>query len=318
MKAYIQLIISFAVILITIPLITYAQRRTARSSYSLDTVTILCEETGEVSAVPLKEYIIGAVFAQMPADFEQDALNAQAVLASTYIKRRAAAEAASPDRSLKGALISDDRSKYQAYFSKDEAKEVYGSGYEQAYKRISAAADIAAPLCLCFENEPIIVAFHGISAGFTESAKDVWGEDISYLTSVECAYDTALDICKSGCTVTPQEMAETLSPLYPEEKLTAESIDESISIAEKTPHGSVTKLRIGEGVYDSAGFCAALGLASSHFELRWNGREFDISVLGCGHLVGMSQYGANEMAKSGMSYEEILTYFFQGTKLEKL
>lgn len=314
MKDHLQLIAAFAVILAMIPLISYAAKHTAPDSGG---VGILYEQSGEVVNVSLKDYIIGAVFAQMPADFDEQALRAQAVLASTYIKRRAAAENTSPTKELKGALISDDRSEYQAYFTEEEARSVYADEYEQAYERISSAAEYAQNLCLCYNDQPIIVAFHGISFGYTESAEDMWGEAVPYLISVESLSDADMAECESGCELTADEFLEAVKDLCAAERLDADMLAENMSVSQKTEHGTILEMRIGDNVYPAAELCEALGLASQHFELRWNGKVFEIKVHGCGHLVGMSQYGAQNMAEKGASCEDILLHYFPETTLEK-
>ena len=156
MKDYLQLIAVFAVLLLLIPCVGYARRESEKAaaggSQGYETVKILCEETGRVAEYSMKDYIIGAVFAQMPADFEDEALKAQAVLASTYARRRILAESAEPAADLRGAHMSDDGSRYQAFFTEDQAREVYGDGYGAALKKITAAAEYAEPLTLSWQG----------------------------------------------------------------------------------------------------------------------------------------------------------------------
>ena len=105
----------------------------------------------------------------MPADFDEEALKAQAVLAHTYICRRQLSEAQSPTPALKGALISDDSTLYQSFFTLKAAKEYYGSDYEKAYKKVKSAVQSVENEILTYEDEPIIVAFHAASNGHTQS-----------------------------------------------------------------------------------------------------------------------------------------------------
>ncbi len=317
MKDYIRIMCAVLVILILIPLVSYADKRSPAKQTAAEkpkTVKMLMTKTGEIKTLTLHEYIVGAVFAQMPADFGTEALKAQAVLAATYIKRRELAERSCPSKELGGALISDDRSLYQAYFTEQQAKTLYGDEYPKALKRMNAAADYAENYLLTFDGEPIAPAFHGISYGRTESALDVWGEDIPYLVSVESPYDEKLDECRSEVRFSADELEDILA-----EEFGISIGDEGIEItpSECTSGGTALKVNVCGKEFDSETFCEKLGLASAHFECVYTDGEYVFNVSGCGHLVGMSEYGANEMAKSGSSAKEILLHYFKGTVLEK-
>lgn len=321
MKDYLQLLAAFVVILALIPCIGYADKKsTAEKASGKPTeevsVKLLDLQTDEIKTLDLKSYIVGAVFAQMPADFEQEALNAQAVLASTYAKRRILSEENSPTKSLKGAHLSTDQSKYQAYFTEEQAKSVYGEDYEAAYEKISAAAEYAKRLTLTYEGEPILVAFHGVSFGCTESSLSMWGTELAYLQSVESAADADLPESVQQVGFSEQEMRSLLEGEFSDISL-SDDPSEWISPAELTQNGTVLKVSVGGRVFDSERLCALLGLQSRHFTAEYEGGNFSVTAKGCGHLVGMSQYGANEMAKSGESCEDILLHYFKGTSLVK-
>ena len=145
-KDYIRMIAVTAVALLLIPLVGYAGKRSTAATSAEDKtpdegVSILMRESGEVVTLSERDYVIGAVFAQMPADFEPEALKAQAVLAYTYAERRRLSERTAPTAELKGAVMSDDTSLYQAYFTEEQAKALYGEDYETARKRIAEAAE---------------------------------------------------------------------------------------------------------------------------------------------------------------------------------
>lgn len=315
MKDYIRIMCAVLVVLILIPLVSYADRRTALPAKSESvTVGIYFTERDEKVTVSLHDYIVGAVFAQMPADFGDEAIRAQAVLASTYIRRRRLSEEQLPTEALHGALLSDDRTKYHAYFTEEQAKELYGSGYEQALKRVSAAASYAEKYILTYDGEPIAPAFHGISYGRTESAADMWGEGIPYLVSVGSESDAELRVCKSEVSYTAEKLSAVLSDSF---GIKAEGEPSGwIRPTLTTSGGTVLKVSVCGTETDSETFCEKLGLASQHFSVGFSDGKFTFSVMGCGHLVGMSQYGANEMAKQGSTAEQILTHYFTGTKLE--
>jgi stage II sporulation protein D len=313
MKDYLQMIAVTAAALLLIPLVAFAGRKNisletqhTTADAENNTITILCTETGEITSLTELDYAVGAVFAQMPADFEPEALKAQAVLAYTYAERRRLAEKQSPTDELKGALMSDDTSLYQAYFTPEQAKEVYGGEYGQALEKITAAAESVKGVTLCYDDLPVIAAFHGISFGYTESAFTMWGEDIPYLQPAESASDTEQDFCRSIKTFTDRELSELIPDI-------AEETSPLLTVAEKSEHGTVLSLRAGNELIDSEEFAEKLSLPSRHFTLTRmkNDDGWEIEVLGCGHLVGMSQYGADSMAKKSMTYEQILLHYYK-------
>ncbi|MCR5120880.1 MAG: SpoIID/LytB domain-containing protein [Ruminococcus sp.] len=313
MKDYLQMIAVTAAALLLIPIVAFAGRKNASRERQIltdgseaRTVTILCTETGEIATLSELEYAVGAVFAQMPADFETEALKAQAVLAYTYAERRRLTEEQSPTEELHGALMSDDTSLYQAYFTPKQAKEVYGDEYDRALNKITEAAESVKGLTLCYDDLPVIAAFHGISFGYTESAFTMWGEDIPYLQSAESLSDTDRDICRSTKTFTDRDIAELISEI-------TEENSPLLTIAEKSEHGTVLTLRAGNAFIGSEEFAEKLSLPSRHFTLSRirEGGAWEIETMGCGHLVGMSQYGADSMAKTGMAFEQILLHYYK-------
>lgn len=139
MKDMIQIMAVFAVILTIIPTIVFLRPNESalKPAFSeKEKIAVYFTESGKTENFTLEEYMIGSVLAQMPADFDEEALKAQAVLAHTYICHRQLSEAQSPTPALKGALISDDSTLYQSFFTLKAAKEYYGSDYEKAYKKL--------------------------------------------------------------------------------------------------------------------------------------------------------------------------------------
>ena len=314
MKEHLQIIAATALIFLLIPLVGYAKKSVPAQPAAGETVSIYLTESGETETMSMHDYIVGAVMAQMPADFEPAALEAQAVLAATYARSRRLSESESPTAELHGADMSDDGTLYQAFFTEAQARQVYGDGYSGALEKISAAADRAEPLTLTYDGRPILVAFHAISSGVTESALTMWGEDIPYLASVKSGQDEALEECISRADYSDEELKARLEERFgsagddPEELFRPEAVSDS---------GTVLTVRVGDGVYPAEEFCSLLGLRSQNFTAEHKDGRWRFTVRGCGHLVGMSQYGANELAKSGSSAKDILLCYFPGTKITK-
>lgn len=137
--------------------------------------------SGRVEEISVRDYVIGAVCAEMPATFEPDALKAQAVAAHTYAERQHLLESASPTAALCGADFSNDSSQYQAYFTENQARQYYGDNFETAYAKVTQAVDDVLPYVLEYDGAPIIAAFCSMSAGVTESAENIWGSKVEYL-----------------------------------------------------------------------------------------------------------------------------------------
>lgn len=310
MKENLQTIIVFAVLMAIIPCLAFIGVKNDLPEHEEQfAVGVLFCDDNRVENYTLEEYLIGAVLAQMPADFEPEALKAQAVLARSYISRRFEAEKLSPTEGLKGALISDDGTVYQAFFTEEQARSFYGDEYENAYRK-AAAAVRAAPYILTYQGEPVIAAFHAASSGSTESALTAWGVDIPYLQSAQSAGDSELGGIETTTTLTLEELAQRLQGAgY------VITDEENIFTLEANERGYVTAVSVcGEpiGVQQLTGL---LNIASPCFTYEISGGQVIFTAKGFGHMVGLSQYGANAMAKAGSSFEEILAHYYQGCTL---
>ncbi|MGN0602140.1 MAG: stage II sporulation protein D [Oscillospiraceae bacterium] len=317
MKKQIGIMLIFGILLLGIPCITFLNKNNDKpaSAFDENTVKILFTKSDEVKEVSLEDYITGAVLAQMPAEFEDDALKSQAILAHTYILRRQITENENPDEKLKGADISDDTDIYQSYFTEEQAKEYYGDEYENAYKKVKEAVNDVIDITLTYDSQPIIVAFHAISCGKTESAKDIWGEDIPYLTSVDSSQDEEVDGFQKVTILSSEEITESLTKAFPDLKFS--DIKDSLEIKDSTEAGTVLTVNAGGNEISGSEFARALSLPSPCFTFEYKDDKYSFTTKGYGHLIGMSQYGANLMAKEGKNYEEILSHYFPGTELTK-
>lgn len=325
MKEYIQITIVFAILLMVIPSIVFLGEHKADAendsssvseSQQQDTDKVKIYFTGQkqVREFTMQEYTVGAVMAQMPADYEPAALQAQAVLAQTYAVYRIKAEKASPTPGLYGAVMSDDKTFYQSFFTPEQAKELYKDSYETAHKKVLEAVNAVKDKLLEYEGKPVMIAFHAVSDGFTRSAKDVWGQDIPYLTSVESKQDTALKQAQTKTEMTSGQFREKLGAKWSDISFTGDPMT-WLNVAKTGEHGLVKEVTVCGKSIEASELCEVLDLASQSFVFEISGDKFTFTCHGLGHLVGMSQYGANEMAKQGQSFEQILTHYFTGCKI---
>ncbi|MGI5896240.1 MAG: stage II sporulation protein D [Oscillospiraceae bacterium] len=285
---------------------------------STETFKLLRTSTGEVLELSAADYIKGVVSAEIPMDYETEAIKAQAVAAHTYALRMKEANTGT-NADLKGADFSDDPSKYQAYVSREEFSKMYGDKADEYWKKCSDAVDAVIGKVMLYEDEPIAAAFHSTSSGKTESAKVVWGGDYAYLVPVDSAADQNAPSYLSEKKLTFQELSDALKQSYPDFVLDGDKVA-LFQIQSTSDSGTITEAQVGNLTLSGVQIRAALGLSSANFTVQYKAEDdsYTFTTRGLGHGVGMSQYGANQMAASGKSYEEILTHYYTGITLSDL
>ena len=276
---------------------------------------ILQTATGEIREVPLRDYLIGAVGAEMPASFAPETLKAQAVAAHTYAERQCMLSAGREE--LRGADFSDDPALYQACLTEDEQRERWGTHYDLYHDRIAAAVDAVQDELLYYDGEPIIAAFHAMSSGRTESAENMWGSAIPYLCSVESEADSHAPDFETTVQLTAEEVRERLLAAHTGLTLGSDPAG-WFGEAAVSEAGTVLQLQAGDGIFTGQELRGIFGLRSAAFTAGYADGQFTFTVHGFGHDVGMSQYGANAMALEGKTYREILAYYYPGAELQKM
>ena len=270
------------------------------------------EKTGEIQAIPVQEYILGAVAAEMPVSFETEALKAQAVAAHTYAQRQCLAAAGRDD--LHGADFSDDPAKFQAFLTQDELRERWGTHYDVNYRRLSTIVGEVVENVLVYEGEPILAAFHAISSGRTDAAKTVWGTDLPYLQPVECPADKDAPSFEETVSFSPDEAGDRLRGAHPALDLAVEP-EEWFGEPIVSEAGTVLSIPVADGLFTGGEIRSLFGLRSASFTVSFEKGQFVFTTRGFGHNVGMSQYGANQMARDGADYREILARYYPGAEL---
>lgn len=276
---------------------------------------VLDINSGQVMEVPVRDYVIGAVCAEMPASFETEALKAQAVAAHTYAERQRRISRSSPKKELCGADFSNDTSKYQGYFTDSQIKHYFGENYDEYYGKISAACDEVVDCILTYQDEPIIAAFHSMSAGMTESAENAWGTAVDYLVPVDSSADKTAPKYEEEIRVTQSFLKSRLEDVFTGVEL-GEDASRWIMPAERSDSGTVLTAVLGDMTVTGNEIRTALGLRSADFQVRIEGNDAVITTKGFGHGVGMSQYGANAMAKEGKTWQEILAHYYPGSEIK--
>lgn len=271
-------------------------------------VKIKSAASGNIVSATELDYIIGCVAAEMPATYHDEAIKAQAVAAYTNLKRLKK----NPDSSLGGADITDSPGTHQGYYDEATQKEKWGDKYETYHEKIKAAVTEVFGKTVVYENEPITAAYSAICPGRSESAKNIWGGDVPYLQSV----------VSTGDKLSPDYTVETA---FTAEQFKEKAAADSEIVLSDNPSewlgeikcsenntGVVLSIIIGGKTLTGMQVRTIFGLRSPSFNVTFSEGSFIFKNAGYGHSVGMSQYGADYMARQGSTYKEILEHYYTG------
>lgn len=262
----------------------------------------VCMEDGTILEKPLEEYIAEVVLREMPADFESEALKAQAVVARTYTLRRSATGDKHP-----GGDICTDSSCCQGYWAEEEF--LKSGGTEEDLQKIKAAVIATAGQVLTYGGKLIEATYFSCSGGMTEDAAAVWGSDLPYLQAVKSPGEEKATHYTDTASFTAEKFQEKLGI-----KLSG-SPETWIGKVTYTDGGGVATMQIGGREYTGTQLRQKLRLRSTAFVMTAVGNTVTVTTKGFGHRVGMSQYGADAMAVTGSTYAQILAHYYQGTEL---
>lgn len=267
----------------------------------------------QVVEMTMAEYLPGVVQGEMPASFEPEALKAQAVAERTFIYYHmlGGRKAAHPD-----ADVCMDYRCCNAWVSQEQAKSNWGDNYEEYDRKIQRSVEETDGQVMLYEGKPILAAFHSSSAGVTAKSSDAWVSDRPYLVSVESP--------ENGDSVPNYYSVNTFTPEEFREKILAA---EPTAVLEGSPEGWVTDLQtnssnrvesvtVGGVSLRGTEVRSILGLRSACFTVECGADGITFHVTGYGHGVGMSQYGANALAREGKTWREILQWYYRGVSIE--
>ena len=277
---------------------------------TVDTVCFTDQNTGQAVELPLREYLIGAVAAEMPVSWPDEALKAQAVAAHSYALYRR-------DHSTEenGAWFTADPARRQGCLTDAVLHSYWGTAYAANYARLSALVDAVQTQVLYYGDAPAGTSYFAISNGMTEASENVWGTALPYLVAVDSSTDLNADNYLYTVQFTAEQMQQALAGLglLPDPAAPANWFGE----AALTPSGYVASLPVcGQSVTGPA-LRKALGLRSACFTVQYQEGSFLLTTKGYGHGVGLSQWGAKALAEQGQSAEEILAHYFPGTELRR-
>ena len=265
-------------------------------------ITIKDSDTNEIETLNLEDYIIGVIAAEMPASFNEEALKAQAVASRTYAVYKM------QNSNGKYDVVTDVSN--QSYITIDKMKEKWKNDFEKYYQKIKDAVNKTKSEIMMYENEVIEAYYFAMSNGYTEESSLVFSEEKDYLKSVKSIYENN-DLKNFEVTekFTQEEICAKLNITC--DKLTFTNIKRSNT-------GRVNTININDKIFKGTEVRKKLGLRSTDFDIKVEDEYIYITTKGYGHGVGMSQYGANGMAKAGYDYKEILTYYYKNVEIKTI
>lgn len=261
----------------------------------------------QVTEIGWTEYLAGILAAELPRDTEPEAVKAQAVLARTNLYRE---------------LDGEDKTLETPYLTREQMQDKWGAeDYQEIYDSYVRAVEETDNIVLWYGQDYAWVPFHQSSSGMTRSAQEVTGSgDYPYIAARECPLDKEAESELASVSFEYSQIQKKcrsfLVAAAGEEEAQKGYSFEDFEIVSRDSAGYVKELRIGTTVCTGDQFRDALSLASSDFSLSEDGDRLKITTEGKGHGLGMSLWTANEMAKEGKTWEEILNFFFEGTTLK--
>ena len=200
--------------------------------------------------------------------------------------------------------------------NEEQQKEKWGDKYERYHEKILSAVSEVAGEAVTYNSEPIVAAYCAISTGKTENAADIWGGELPYLVSVVSSGDKLSPDCSSTVVLSTEQFRQALSGEG--DIQLGDDPSAWIGNIERTEAGAVKNITIGSKTLTGANARKLFSLRSPAFSVEYSNGNFTFNVSGYGHLIGMSQYGADYMARNGSDYKTILTHYYTGTEIKKI
>ena len=266
-------------------------------------VRVKHEDTGIIDVVPFEEYVTGVLAGEMPTSFHIEALKAQAVAARSYVMKKMEYN---KDRDYDVV----DTIMNQVYLSDDYLRSVWKESYNDKINKIKTAVIETKGEYISYNGDVAEAFFFSTSVGATENSGEIFSAQLPYLVSVSSTWDEISPLYSTNKTISLKEFYNLLGLSY-SDTLNVEKID-------TTSTGRVNKIKINGNTFTGGQMIDKLNLRSSFFEITKDGENVVINTKGYGHGVGMSQYGAEGMARAGYTYDQILKYYYTGVEIKKI
>ena len=265
-------------------------------------VRVYREETGVIDVVPIEEYVVGVVAGEMPISFEIEALKAQAVASRSYVMKQI-------EKNINNDYDVVDTVMNQVYLDRHHLKAVWSTSYVDNINKIKLAVLSTKGEYLSYDGKVAEALFFSTSPGITENSEEIFVSKEPYLRSVVSVWDEISPVYSITLVYSLKEFCDLVSINY-KEKL-------DIKILDTTSTGRIKKIKMNNKELTGNYVCSRLSLNSTYFEIIQDGENVIVKNKGYGHGVGMSQYGAEGMARAGYSYDKILKYYYQNIEIKK-
>lgn len=266
------------------------------------------EEADGVTEIRWTDYLAGILAEEISEDCEPETLKAQAVVIRTQIYRT--------------LEDSEDKTLTESYLSRDEMEDKWGAeNYGEYYEKYIRAVEETDDTVVMYGDAYAWTPFHQSSNGMTRSAAEVLGSnDYPYIAVRECPLDKEADDEIQTFTFSYTEIQslcrDFLVAEEDEDKAAQGYTYDDFEVRSCDSAGYVSELRMGNTICTGDQFRDALSLPSSAFSFSEEDDDnIKITTTGKGHGLGMSIWTADQMAKEGKTFEEILAFFFEGTEL---
>lgn len=303
MKAMLQKSLTILLLITLLPLTAFVFQSNNKNGRRFNIYDKTWQKTLQLSA---KEYVLGALCCEMPPTFHSQALIAQAVAIYTNALR---SQSAGED-----IVTTAESGKYIGYAAPEQFQDRWGKRYTQYRQKMCNAVEQALYKVITYDGKPILAAYHAMSGGKTEAAENVWGQAVPYLTAVESEGDLFCSQYETIVTLPIQKAREMLTNAYENIKL-PENDAQLLTQIETSPSGTVLQVMTGNTKIRGQQLRTLFSLRSAVFTVSVSDGQLTFTVHGYGHGVGLSQYGADFMARQGADYRAILAHYYSGTEL---
>lgn len=298
---FVGLILLFPLLVVTL---LYPEEKEIKFEFTSNMMIRVKRTNGDIEEVEMEKYVLGVLAGEMPIAFELEAFKAQAVAARSYVMRQ-----------MQVNYLNDydvvDTVQHQVYLDEGTLKVQWGNNYIENINKLKTAVIETNSEYLSYEDDVVEALFFSTSTGVTENSEEIFLEKRDYLRSVSSIWDeTNSPVYKELNTYSLSEFYSRLGLKYKNEL--------KYEVIKKTSTGRTKELVISGVPFTGSEVQKMLGLRSNFFSMEQIGTNILITTQGFGHGVGMSQYGANGMAKEGYTYDQILKHYYQGVEIKKI
>ena len=273
-------------------------------------------DMNKIEEINIEEYLYGVLSSEMPSTFDEESLKAQAIAARTYVIYKMENDITSGH---KNAAVCTNSAHCQAYTSYDNLKKNKGENWIKSdYVKVKKAVDETKGEIIAYNGKAILPLYFSTSSGKTENSKDVFSTQYPYLVSVESPYEDKSPKYITKYSINKNKFIECLKNSYPNINLSLYKIENQVKILDRTEGGCVKTIQIGNIKLSGTDMRKIFNLNSANFSIKYNNNQMKFTVKGYGHGVGMSQWGAEGMAKEGYKYYDILLHYFKNTDIKDM